>query len=152
MITNTELAWLAGLFDGEGCFCVRIMNRGRNLKSIGSIHCKVTVQATSKVMIDQIELIYIKLGIRYALDGPRMMARSKKPAYKIEVFRKADVENILSTVLKYLVVKKSEAALILAFYEKHRDTQHGNQYTGAFISNEEKNAFVDVVRQAKLVA
>ena len=147
---NTDLAWLAGIYDGEGCFRAKLMNKGRNPGSVGAIGYVITVQSVSEAMINKIEAIYLELGVTYFRDC-RMMNKSTRPALKIEVYRKGDVEKVLTLVSKYLVVKKPEALLMLDFLKKYR-RMYWNQYMTPVVTNEEKISFIAAVSAAKRIA
>lgn len=90
MATPTDLAYLAGLLDGEGCFLARLTNTHKNYETGGSVEVRIAVQVCSSAMILRIQEIYDALGVRYTLDIGRMVKRSTRPAHKISVGRSKD--------------------------------------------------------------
>lgn len=154
MATPTELAYLAGVLDGEGCFYARLTNTEKKYKTGGSVEVRIAVQVCSSAMIARIQEIYDALGVRYTLDIGRMLKRSTRPAHKISVARKQHVVCLLKAVSPYLVVKLPEAMMILAWMDKWGHHMNGaNRYGLIEIpSAEERTTFMARLKLAKTVA
>ncbi len=148
---QTDLAYLAGIFDGEGCFYARLVNR-KNYTG-GNIEVRVAVQANSMAMIMKIKAIYDELGIVPCMDMGRMQPLGTRLTHKISVHRKSDVDLILTSVLPYLVVKKPEAEMILGWLTKWGHDMRGiSAVSKARPSYDERVIFVNQLSAAKKVA
>lgn len=154
MATPTDLAYLAGILDGEGCFYAYLINKRKNYKTGGNIDVRIAVHVCSSAMILRIQEIYDALGVSYTMVPGRMLKRSTRPAHKIYVARKADVVCLLKAVLPFLVVKRPEAMLILAWMEKWGHHMSGaNQFKLTEVpSGKERVTFIESIRAAKAVA
>lgn len=98
MIKATDLAWLGGIIDGEGCITAR-------QNSIRSLGFRVTVESVSTVMIDKVRNILHQCDVEYRMEGPMWRERSTRPAHRIKVDKKQDVQRLCDLILPYSVVK-----------------------------------------------
>ena len=69
MVENVEIAWLAGIIDGEGCIYGHWQNR-RNASG-GNVCIEIRVQATSMAMISKVAEICQKLGVFCVFEDSR---------------------------------------------------------------------------------
>ena len=113
MQKELKLAWLAGLFDGEGCVYARLLNKGKGLE------VRVTVESVSKPMIERVEEIYREIRVDYKVEGGRMRPKSTRPASRIIVRKLRSVVSLLTLVQPYLVVKKPECDEVLSFLDDY---------------------------------
>ena len=146
-MNSTEIAYIAGLLDGEGCFYSRLVNPKKGHKTVGGVDVRITVQACSMAMIEALKDFYDSLGISYGLQLGRMQNLSKRPAHKIDVNRKKHVLLLLETVRPYLRVKLAEANLILEFLYRHGIDQRKKR-----VSDENKILFIENLRDLKKIA
>ena len=103
-MTETQKAYTAGFFDGEGCVILRL-----NPRRGGVVETWIEFAQSNKAILDQIR--------EWIGDG--RWAKSKQPGYdrtcwKLQLSGKAYVP-ILELLLPYLIVKKRQAELALAF-------------------------------------
>jgi hypothetical protein len=145
---STRLAWLAGILDGEGCFYVRLTNKGKYKSSVGNIETRITVQATSIRMIEKIQEIYNEYGISYLRTPPKKLLEHHKFSYIIDVRRRWDVLKLINLVLPFLVVKDIEAIAIKEFLDKFPDDGR----SGLKPNNDTKLALVSTVSELKRIA
>ncbi len=76
-----DIAWLAGIIDGEGCVTVhRDSERGMS--------CRVTIESISEAMHRKVVAILVDNVIAYSTKGPLPRPRSTRPSYRIRVYRK----------------------------------------------------------------
>lgn len=111
---DTDIAWLAGLIDGEGCLYMRRIKPGIN-KNILSL---LEIQTPSIRMYERVTEILYGLNIEYNVELGRMQKMSTRPANKILVVRKHEIKKLLEFVKPYLYVKLPEAEAMLEFLEK----------------------------------
>lgn len=94
--TTTELAWAAGLFDGEGSAYIRgnekIPRRGAML----------TIEMTHEPTVLAVGQIF-PIG---SVSGPRLMRFGSKDLWRWRVHRLADVIAVGSALLPYLITKQ----------------------------------------------
>jgi hypothetical protein len=154
IMQQTQIAYIAGLFDGEACFCCHLTNVNKNYSTGGSVSVNISVQACSLAMIDTCISFYDELGVRCKVETGRWMPKSTRPVHKVEVRRKADVKRVLETLLPYLCVKKPEAEAILSWLDKWGHDLRGRNQHNARITpgKKEKLLFIDQVRGLKNVA
>ena len=146
MIRDIELGWLAGIIDGEGCITAGLKNRGRSNVSVGSVECRITVQANSGAMIAKICNLLDITDIGYALELNRKVKGGTRPAHRVVVRRKAEVMKLLSLITPHLVVKAAEAELMMTYIARYPDSR--NRFTSN-ASNDEKASFIAELREAK---
>ena len=107
-LTETEKAYLAGLFDGEGCVGY-YKRKGRRAK-----HCYMSLIAISQS--DMRLMLWLQERIPF---GSVYGKRGKKAfEYKWETNKRADVYTFLLTIQPYLVLKKEQVDVLLRHLEK----------------------------------
>jgi hypothetical protein len=111
MIAATDLAWLSGIIDGEGCITAR-------QNSIRSLGFRVTIEAVSTVMIEKVRDVLHQCGVEYRTEGPTLRERSTRPSYRVRVDKKQAVQRLCDLILPYSVVKKAELILIKSYLDK----------------------------------
>ncbi|GEM_PF-2302608 len=111
MIAATDIAWLSGIIDEEGCVTARHI-------SIRALTFRITIESVSAVMIDRVRDILHQRGIEYRMEGPVWRERSTRPAHRVKVDKKQDVWRLCNLILPYSVVKKSELILIKSYLDK----------------------------------
>lgn len=99
-----EIAWCAGFFDGEGC--IALYHNGKQWLTM------VTLTQRDEMPI----IIFEK-----QFGGKRFMTGPKRDAIRLS-FRKLEAQEMLSTLLPYLIVKRTQAVLLLEFWQIACDT------------------------------
>jgi hypothetical protein len=100
MIAATDLAWLSGIVDGEGCITAK-------QNSIRSLGFRVTIESVSTVMIDKIRSILHQGSVEHRLEGPIWRELSTRPSFRVRVDKKQAVQRLCDLILPYSVVKKA---------------------------------------------
>lgn len=110
--TATDVAWLAGIVDGEGHIGLSYNNQKR-----GIMTCRFDVQIvnTDYELIDKVVSIVRKMGINPHI-RERVHKKSSWATNKIvTISRLPNIEKFLDALLEYLTgVKKEKAKLMLA--------------------------------------
>ncbi len=108
--TETDLAYFAGILDGEGCFCLHSHKATRRFR--GHIYsCQVHVGNTDPRLLQWIEA---RFG-GYVHFEPRAAHQShQKPMWRWYA-RADDMDRWLTAVLPFLVIKRDRAELLLAY-------------------------------------
>lgn len=100
-------AYFAGLIDGEGNIRLKPVNRGRNLSA--NIRVKMTDES-------------VVADLRKRFGGYYFPRKPHKSGYKPQHEWYAEgylAVQVIEALYKYLRVKKSDAALVLAHYPEH---------------------------------
>lgn len=115
MITQTECAWAAGLFDGEGCICIERYRPGRKCgeRSV-KFRFRIRVGMTSAQPVLRLRQIF---GFGAISSQERKNGWKRKFTWAIEGERAA---RAVTLMLPYFTVKQQEAQLGLEFMEFQR--------------------------------
>ena len=107
-MTKTEAAWLAGLFDGEGCVWCRWPKRTNVLVEIKMTH-KETLERVNELFPGRLVSGNLSRG-----------AFGRKPQWRWSLDTNGS-RRFLTTVMPYLVTKKIEAAIAIGLCDSRRD-------------------------------
>jgi intein/homing endonuclease len=114
-VTNEELAWLAGIMDGEGT--IRIA--AKKLKN--SVNHWVFIQVVNtneELMMRVIELFKILGANPYVWVKPETL--KWKQAWQISIQGMGKAEPLLKALKPYLVAKRRHTELVLAFIDSRK--------------------------------
>lgn len=109
-----EIAWAAGLVDGEGCiYIARKKAGGANGAKTDSFVLGIKVTMTHRLTIERLQRIFMEGNI-HVVTAP---ANPKwKQAYSF-VAQSRRAESVIKKLLPYLTAKKAEAELALKFMQ-----------------------------------
>lgn len=113
MFTDTDIAWLAGVFDGEGCVYV-LNSRRRGGRVVRSLSLALT--NTSSALVEK----YISI-LRGGGLSPQVILEpsyTKRPAYYVKVARKAEALVLARAILPYATSKRLELLLAVEYLER----------------------------------
>lgn len=112
---DTELAWLAGLIDGEGTIALSIF-RGRGS---GGVKTVFSISNTNLENLGNARPILRALAGRDLIPRPEKRSRSEwRPAFVLRTEKHSDIKAILEAVRPWLVGKRKQAELMLAYLEQ----------------------------------
>lgn len=108
--TTHQLAWMAGIWDGEGTFGIYPTRKQ---------YCgRLTLSNTCPIMINEIVKIFDSIGIRgHIWQETTSRKANHKKAYHITLNKLGDVKIATEMMLPYLVSKKARAEILLRFIE-----------------------------------
>lgn len=107
MPTDTDFAWAAGFIDGEGC-----LDFGRNLARRMPFIPRVTVGNTDEpALAALVDLFQGSISVRRRPD-PR-----HQPMFAWQVTGATGCRRVLEPILPFLVVKRTQAEVMLRFCE-----------------------------------
>jgi hypothetical protein len=145
VLLNTEIAWLCGFLEGEGCFCMakRIRN-GRN-----SIHCSFNVTNTDQILIQKARDIMTKIiGIEVSPIRHTVLKGHYKPIWRLWVEKATSLKKFIETLLPFLVgEKKLQATIMLQFIERRIQLRGDNYKAPKFTQDDWK--YYDAMQIAK---
>lgn len=108
-MTELQIGYIAGFFDGEGTIHVSPYSRKGKRKGEKSYQIVVRVGNTNRKLLERIQSW---LGYGYIFDDP---TPRKKPFYVLIINHQEDKLKFLELLIPYLIEKKNRAALVIEF-------------------------------------
>ena len=117
--SKTDWAYMAGIMDGEGSFCIsKVTLYSKSGKPYLGYDCKVMVANTSEVLI---KWLVEKFGGKYRIGVNEASKQAKawgsksiiRPCYRWTMEGYRNQEQFLLAVLPYLVIKREQAKVAL---------------------------------------
>jgi hypothetical protein len=152
-VTSQQLAWMAGIWDGEGTFCISTQH--------DKTHFAAAIQLTnsSSEMINEVVKIINHYGITGHIYLEPLRVHKHKQCYHLKVSRLETMKKMTQLMLPYLIAKKAQAEIFLRFIEsrmKFTKTANRDPKTGRLLgikregySVEEKNLVEQLSRLNK---
>lgn len=119
MVSEAQIAWLAGIIDGEGCFSIKRPIQRKSGKRVGyrtSYQVWLVLCNTSQSMVERTSEILDTLGIGH--QPIREVWKGKgatRYQYWLHIARKNELLQLTEILLPHLVAKRDEA-LVVAWY------------------------------------
>lgn len=117
-VTSAQLAWLAGIWDGEGSISFRAnMLRKETEKTYPQFSPRVTMVNTNTAILREVMNILDALDIHYYLreKGPGGFEGSKKQCWLISMETLSNCAKLLVAIRPYLIGKSFQADLLMRF-------------------------------------
>jgi len=105
---DTDIAYLAGIIDGEGCIYAGF----RNVAESNNLTVRVTVYNTHPFIIRRVTEILLALQVPFYVSNPGG-PKVSKPGVTVVVGGKGRVAKLLEIVIPYLTAKRRRAELVL---------------------------------------
>jgi hypothetical protein len=105
---DPKIPYLAGLIDGEGCFCFQRTN--------GVCRPLLVIHMTDLLVIKWLKA---KFGGSLTITKP-VVAENKEGAYTWVLAKRSELKLLLPELLDFLITKKMHAMLVLDFCNKFR--------------------------------
>jgi len=123
MPADFDWAYLAGIIDGEGCISVAITRNG-------AYYLQLRISQKNKGDLKKLQTKF----------GGRLNSNSNTQSYQLHWYGR-DAEPILRNILPYLIWKKDEAELAIAFIDQIMISRQGrgikqNKSLAQFIKDE----------------
>lgn len=120
-VSEADLAWLAGIVDGEGCFSVKrpIVRKSYQPGKRTSYQLWLVICNTSEPMMRRVKAIYDALGVTGA--KPRRVWKGKKATrwqHWLEVAQKHELLRVTQAILPHLTAKRDEARIVVWFLNR----------------------------------
>ena len=122
-VTETQLAWLAGIFDGEGTFsmCRSFSKKSRQFQP------RCSIVNSSPTMIIEIMDILKKIGVGFYMREKKYeKSYGNKQMWFISIQTFLSVKRLIESVEKYLIAKKPHAKILLDFVNSRNGKKHFN--------------------------
>src|SRR3990167_1322347 len=108
-----DVAWLAGLFDGEGCVCLSVA------KKTGIIHPRMDVATgvNRETMEDAKSIAEVLTGrqLRFMTNGN--VSQDYRPAYILRARNQGDIRMLCHALLPFVRGKAKQVKLMLAYLD-----------------------------------
>jgi len=127
-LRDTDIAYLAGLFDGEGTITVTL-HKDRRTKKGYNLATTVSICNTCREVIELFDRL---IKGKVVTVPPKGNCRT---IYRVEYRNKWDIIKFLKTLLPYLWLKRREAELMIRFCESRVAHPRG-RWTGEYTSQE----------------
>lgn len=113
-VTPTEIAWLAGIIDGEGTIGFYRINP-KNGSGRRSASCMVSLRISNSDprIVQECQRVMVCLTKRTSIPISTHAHPQRRLEYKISLNKQADIASLLQSVLQYLVGKKDQAMLLI---------------------------------------
>jgi len=116
-LTNEELAWLAGVIDGEGNLDLN-KRYGLHRQGKGTWNWnrpRIIIGSTDARLIAKVSEIYAKIGCKFWYSTLKRYEEHHKPCLLIITIGIRNVFKVLIRVKDYLTVKKNQAELLIRY-------------------------------------
>ena len=130
MKRDLDIAYIAGLFDGEGSVGIYASSNGRNTVSGSSTYwaCRLSIVGTYRPMIEAIYNYYcfgsFKTQKRQAIgNSPRGKFDHKlaKQGWRWSVTKREEIALVLRTIRPFLIEKAEQADIVLKYIDGELD-------------------------------
>jgi hypothetical protein len=108
-----DLAWLAGLIDGEGCLTTHFWNDKKAPTRPKTLICSLVVSNSNKLALEKAQQIYESIGVKSHL----IMGKRENRKFwvgSLSIRGNYNLSTIIPRLLPYLVIKKDQAISLLA--------------------------------------
>ncbi|HEY0048633.1 MAG TPA: LAGLIDADG family homing endonuclease [Pyrinomonadaceae bacterium] len=112
-VQDVDLAWLAGIIDGEGCFCIFTNSRKDAMKP--SISANLTITNSNCLLLNRCKEILDALEIKYVYQDPKNGHQRGRRVMRIKIKNYSSLQLIIELTLPFFVGKAEQAKLILEF-------------------------------------
>jgi len=112
--TDTDLAYVAGLFDGEGSIVIGVSKRKRSDRIVPNHWLQVGIGICEKSLVDW---LHSEFGGHITSNGKTKEQGAKRQSWTWRVMSNEGAA-FLSSILNYLRIKKEQAELAIEFQTK----------------------------------
>ena len=126
MISETDKAWLAGFWDGEGSITIFTHVEKNGTKKICPT---INVTNTNEYVIAHVVELLDKLGTSFSILEKKNESDKWKNAYTVGTRNMGYIKTVLETIQPYLVCKKAQCSLVLRYVNKKLAQRDSNPRT-----------------------
>jgi hypothetical protein len=112
-VQDVDLAWLAGIIDGEGCFCI-FSNRRTDAEN-PSISANLTITNSNYLLLNRCKEILDALEIKYFYHDPKNGYQRGRRVMRIRIKNYSSLRRLIELMLPFFVGKADQARITLEF-------------------------------------
>ena len=112
-VQEVDLAWLAGIIDGEGCFSIFINNRKDAINP--SISANLTITNSNCLLLNRCKEILDALEIKYLYQDPKNGHQRGRRVMRVKIKNYSSLKKIVELLLPFFVGKADQAKIVLEF-------------------------------------
>jgi hypothetical protein len=112
-VQDVDLAWLAGIIDGEGCFSIYSVTRKD--ADIPSPSANLTITNSNRLLLGRCKEILDELNIKYLYHDPKNGHQQGRKVMRIRVKNYSSMQSLIELILPFLVGKAEQARVMLDF-------------------------------------
>ena len=135
---ETDAAWLAGIFDGEGSITVT-RNGATKHPEQNARKTEMTIANSDERIILRAVRILESIGIRPYVGCLEPGSHQNLKRWRVGITKRSDVKRLTELLIPQLTAKKEQAILLNRYVTSRidRETAHGNRLTRQPISSDE---------------
>jgi len=116
MNTEKDLAWLAGIMEGEGTFSIYHQKTGDGPK--GQLRATISITNTDPFLINEVHLIFTRMGVAMYMHEYNNKKGSTRTVYDLQTAKQTYVKKICEELLPFLRGEKNaKAQMVLRFVD-----------------------------------
>jgi hypothetical protein len=123
---ETELAWLAGIMEGEGTFAIYHQKTGDGPK--GQLRGSISLTNTDPFLINKCFDLFKDMGIELYMHSYDNKKGSTRTVYDLQTSKHTYVKIVCETLLPYLIGEKNAKAKMLLRFVNGRITKGKGPY------------------------
>jgi hypothetical protein len=112
-VQDVDLAWLAGIIDGEGCFTIYGVTRID--AGTPSPSANITITNSNCLLLARCKEILDALNIKYLYNDPKNGHQQGRKVMRIRVKNYSSIQRLIEIILPFLVGKADQAKIMLEF-------------------------------------
>ncbi len=117
-----ELAWLAGIMEGEGTFSIYRQKINTKGCKDGQLRGTISITNTDPFLINRCQEIFNTMGVNMHLHSYDNKKGSTKTVYDLQTSKYTNVKKVCECLLPYLIGEKNaKAKMLLAFVSQRID-------------------------------
>ena len=113
VVRDVDLAWLAGIIDGEGCFSIYSVSRKD--AETPSPSANLTITNSNRLLLNRCKEILDAHDIKYLYHDPKNGHQRGRKVMRIRVKNYSSMRKLIGLILPFLVGKAEQAAVMLEF-------------------------------------
>lgn len=126
---SIELAWLAGIMEGEGSFF--IAKQLRNKTPAPQLRGTISLTNTDPMIINKAYSIFKGFGVELHIQEFTNKKGSTKPVYEMTTAQQDKVQKVCSELIPFMFgEKKAKAEMLLRFVTKRLEKRISNKKAG----------------------
>jgi hypothetical protein len=112
-VHDVDLAWLAGVIDGEGCFSIYGVSRKDANRPSPSAYLSIT--NSNDLLLRRCRQIFDELNIKYLYNDLKNGHQQGRRVMRIRVKNYSSLQRLIELIFPFLIGKADQAKVMLEF-------------------------------------